>query len=201
MASVVQRLAKAGVYNPPPFMPENMHYETMMGSVAYGVSDDTSDMDIYGFCIPPKNYIFPHLAGHIQGFGKQPDSFNNSQQHHIKDPDGRNIEYDIDIYNIVRYFQLCMENNPNMIDSLFTPQFCVLHSTHVGNLVRENRRLFLHKGSWHKRKGYAYSQMHKMDNKEYEGYDDLVYFERTNGISNLTTLEEIQAELSKRGLA
>ena len=49
-----------------------------------------------------------------------------------------------------------MENNPNIIDSLFTPATCVLHSTRVGNLVRENRKLFLHKGAWPKFKGYAY---------------------------------------------
>jgi hypothetical protein len=33
-------------------------------------------------------------------------------------------------------------------------------------MVREKRRMFLHKGSWHKFKGYSYSQMHKMQTKE-----------------------------------
>jgi predicted nucleotidyltransferase len=144
----------------------------MMGSVAYGVSDDTSDFDVYGFCMPPKHVIFPHLIGKIKGFGKQEESFHNYQQHHVFDKDangGKGEEYDLDIYNIVVYFQLCMENNPNMIDSLFTPLRCVLHSTEIGNMVRDNRKIFLHKGSWHKRKGYAYSQLHKMDNKNPEG--------------------------------
>jgi hypothetical protein len=36
-------------------------------------------------------------------------------------------------------------------------------------MVRENRKLFLHKGCWHKFKGYAYSQLHKMSSKEPEG--------------------------------
>lgn len=62
-----------------------------------------------------------------------------------------------------------MDNNPNMIDSLFTPEFCVLHITKIGTMVRENRKLFLHKGSWHKFKGYAYSQLHKMTTKEPDG--------------------------------
>jgi predicted nucleotidyltransferase len=61
----------------------------------------------------------------------------------------------------VKYFQLCMENNPNMIDSLFTPEFCVLHSTRISTLLREKRKMFLHKGHWPKFKGYAYQQMHK----------------------------------------
>jgi len=50
---------------------------------------------------------------------------------------------------------LAMKNNPNIIDSLFTPQFCVLHTTKVGNMVRDARRSFLHKGAWHRFKGYA----------------------------------------------
>jgi hypothetical protein len=59
-----------------------------------------------------------------------------------------------------------MENNPNMIDSLFVPRNCVLHSTPVGEIVREARREFLHKGAWHKFKGYAYAQMSKIRNKQ-----------------------------------
>lgn len=58
-----------------------------------------------------------------------------------------------------------MENNPNIIDSLFVPRNCVLYSTQVGEMVREQRDLFLHKGCWPKFKGYAYSQMHKMSTK------------------------------------
>lgn len=171
MASTVKRLTKLGLIKPPNFLPDNVHYETIMGSVAYGVSSDTSDMDVYGFCIPPKELIFPHLAGEIEGFGRQKKRFEQYQQHHIVDESemgGKGREYDLSIYNIVKYFSLCMENNPNMIDSLWTPQECVLHITKVGNMVRDNRRLFLHKGSWHKFRGYAYSQLHKMAGKRPE---------------------------------
>lgn len=171
MASTVQRLTKLGLIKPPSFLPSNVMYETIMGSVAYGVSSDTSDMDVYGFCIPSKELIFPHLAGEIEGFGRQKKRFEQYQQHHIIDESemgGKGREYDLSIYNIVKYFSLCMENNPNMIDSLWTPQECVLHITKVGNMVRDNRRMFLHKGSWHKFRGYAYSQLHKMAGKRPE---------------------------------
>jgi len=140
-----------------------------MGSVAYGVSSDASDMDIYGFCIPPKDIIFPHLRGEIPGFSKPGSSFEQFQQHHIYDQTacgGKGREYDITIYSIIKYFRLCMENNPNMIDSLFVPRRCILYSTQTGELVRENRHLFLHKGAWHKFKGYAFSQVHKMNTKQ-----------------------------------
>jgi predicted nucleotidyltransferase len=139
-----------------------------MGSVAYGVSGDTSDIDVYGFCIPPKDIVFPHLAGIIPGFGKQHQKFEQYQEHHIKSPDS-DKEYDLSIYSIIKFFQLCMENNPNMLDSLFTPRRCVLHSTAVGEMVRDRRKMFLHKGCWPKYKGYAYAQLQKMRGQKREG--------------------------------
>jgi len=153
------------------WMPENICFETIMGSVAYGVSNDTSDMDVYGFCIPPKPFLFPHLAGEIEGFGQKAPRFEQYQEHHIMDNDalgGKGRSYDVTIYSISKYFKLVMENNPNMIDSLFTPENCVLHITPIGSMVRERRREFLHKGCWHKFKGYAFEQMHKMDTKNPE---------------------------------
>lgn len=164
MASIVHRLAKKELCSPPTWLPDNVHYETQMGSVAYGVSSDDSDVDVYGFCIPKKNVIFPHLQGEIPGFGNQVKRFDQWQEHHILDK-STNKEYDCSIYNIVKYFQLVMENNPNMIDSLFTPDRCVLHITKIGTMVRENRKLFLAKKAWHTFKGYAYSQMHKANLK------------------------------------
>ena len=174
-----------------------------MGSLAYGVSSDNSDFDVYGFCIPPKELIFPHISGEIPGFGRQIQRFEQWQQHHIFDPSenaGKGREYDFSIYGIVKYFQLCMENNPNMIDSLYTPQRCVLHSTAVGNLVRENRDLFLHKGAWHKFKGYAYSQLNKMKSHNRQGADEINDFEKNHNISPDTRIEEIEEEIKRRKL-
>ena len=177
MSSVVQRLADRKRITPPKFLPKNVCYETIMGSVAYGVASDTSDVNIYGFAIPPKDLIFPHLAGEIPGFGRQIPRFEQFQEHHVLDADapaGQEAgtppgkQYDLQIFSIVKFFHLAMENNPNIIDSLFTPARCVLHSTQIGNLVRERRRDFLHKGAWTKFKGYAYSQIHKMEIKNPE---------------------------------
>ncbi len=170
--STLQQLTDRGVVKPPRWLPANVQYETIMGSVAYGVSADTSDMDVYGWAIPPKEDLFPHLRGEILGFGRQHKRFEQFQEHHIADPDalaGHGRTYDLTIFGIVKFFQLAMENNPNVLDSLFTPANCVLHCTQVGTLVRENRRLFLHRGAWPKFKGYAYSQLHKLAIKEPTG--------------------------------
>jgi predicted nucleotidyltransferase len=179
--NIVQHLVQQKLINPPHWLPSNLHYLTIMGSVAYGVADttseeETSDIDLYGFCIPPRDIVFPHTAGAIWGFGRYKEGmpkgyFGQYQQHHVFDPTargGKGREYDLQVYNIVKYVQLCLECNPNMIDSLFTHETCVLHCTQVGQILRENRRKFLHQGICDKFKGYAYAQVHKMQTKEPE---------------------------------
>jgi uncharacterized protein len=152
-----------GVIKPPLHVKDNIHYEVVMGSEAYGMTSEKSDVDLYGFSIPHKEMIFPHLSGYIHGFGTQAQGFEQFQQHHIKYEER---EYDICMYSIVKFFHLCMMNNPNMIDSLFVPRRCIYFSTQVGEHVRERRREFLHKGCWHKFKGYAFSQLNKMRIKD-----------------------------------
>jgi predicted nucleotidyltransferase len=161
---LIQKLVSAERIRPPSWLPNNTMYLTIMGSVAYAVSSDTSDMDLYGFCMPPKEIVFPHLTGQIEGFGKQIEKFDQWQEHHVKAPDSKQ-EYDFSIYSIVKYFQLVMQNNPNMIDSLFTARNLVVHSTPIAEMVRERRREFLHKGAWHKFKGYSYAQLGKIKSK------------------------------------
>ncbi|WP_038291515.1 nucleotidyltransferase domain-containing protein [Zooshikella ganghwensis] len=173
MSSTTQQLMKKNLLpGIPPFLSDAVHYEVIMGSMAYGVSNDSSDMDVYGFAIPPKSDIFPHLRGEIPGFDLAQPKFQQYQQHHIYDSSalgGRGREYDLTIYSIAKYFRLLMDNNPNIVDSLYVPRNCILHSTAVGERVREQRKLFLHKGCWAKFKGYAYAQMHKMKTKQPEG--------------------------------
>lgn len=166
MASTVKFLVDRGLIKPPKYV-ENPHYEVVVGSVMYGVSDDLSDMDINGFCIPPREVIFPHLAGEIEGFSRQRKRFEQFQQHGIHEESTDRI-YDVTVYSIVKFFMLAMEDNPNILECLFAPDNVILHITSVGNMVRDKRRSFLHKGCWPKFKGYAYSQLHKARSKSPE---------------------------------
>jgi uncharacterized protein len=136
--STLQRLTDRGLIKPPRWLPGSVQYETIMGSVAYGVSSDTSDVDVCGWAIPPKDDIFPHLRGEVPGFGTPKPRFQQYQEHHVHDGDalgGHGRDYDLTIYGIVKFFNLAMHNNPNIIDSLFTPVNCVLHSTRVGDIA------------------------------------------------------------------
>jgi len=200
MSSTFEKLIGRGLINDyPSHMRNNVQYEVVMGSTAYGVSNDESDRDIYGFSIPPKTMLFPYSLGHMYGFGKPPEAFNQFQKHHIMDKTD-NTEYDLSIYNIVKFFQLCMENNPNMVDALFVPTRCVLHSTSIGNHVRDNRHMFLSKRVWHKFKGYAHSSLHKARTKDHQGLKSLQEFERERNIPKEITYEDVLIEMKIRGL-
>jgi predicted nucleotidyltransferase len=175
MSSTTQKLMEKGLaLGAPPFLNTNVHYETIMGSHAYGVADTSvrdkiPDYDVYGFAIPPKEMIFKHLTGWIPGFGDEPPGFEQWQRHHMLDEDalgGNGKEWDLQIFNIVKFFELCRQNNPNMIDTLFTPENCVIHCTQIGRMVRDNRKLFLSKEAWKKFRGYAHAQLKKMNDKE-----------------------------------
>jgi uncharacterized protein len=197
-SSIVKQLYDAGkLPGLPKFIPHNMCYEVLTGSTAYGVAGKVSDWDVVGFCIPSKEEIFPHLTGNIPGFGKQKKPFATWDKHHIEYKDK---EYDITIYSIVQFFDLCLGMNPNMVDLLFVPINCVLHSTAIGNLVRDNRHMFLSKLCWHKFKGYAYSQLNKAQNRSHKLLDDVETFEDKHGIYRKTSYNDVLEEIKKRGL-
>lgn len=173
---LLNHLEAKRLISPPSWLASNLQYLTIMGSEAYGCATDLSDKDLYGFVIPPKDCVFPHTAGIIfvpqkEGGVWKPMHFLPNpawaqwQQHGVVDKDAGK-KYDFSILNIVRYFDLLVENNPNIIDSIFTSTECVMHQTRVASMVREQRRIFLHKGIWHRFKQYAMSQLHKMTSKE-----------------------------------
>ena len=162
--SYTSKLIERGLIHPPKWLENNVLFEGLTGSVSYGVSNDSSDMDVVGFCMPPKDVIFPHLRGEIHGFGTPGEVFNQFQQHHIKAPD-LNKEFDVTIYSVVKFFQLCMENRPAQLEAIFLPRRCILHSTAIYEHIKTNRKMFLHKGGFHSHKGYAMSQLSKIKNK------------------------------------
>lgn len=164
MLKTLKRLKKEKKIHPPEWLLPNIVYVCKMGSQAYGTSMDDSDIDVYGYAVPQKELVFPHAHGYIHGFD-EPHVFEQWQEHHVKDNDK---EYDFTIFNMMKYMRLVIDCNPNMIDSLFVPRTCVLHTTQISELFRENRNLFLNKKAWHKYKGYAYNQISKMKSKNPE---------------------------------
>ncbi len=76
MGSTYQSLfGKELIKSLPKFLGTAIQYEVVMGSIAYGVATDASDMDIYGFAIHPCDYVFSHLRGGIAGLDEQGPQF------------------------------------------------------------------------------------------------------------------------------
>ncbi len=191
------KLEKAKLITPPgDFMISNLQYAAICGSEAYGCATDTSDKDIMGFTIPPKKYIFPHLDGYILGFGTNPPYFDEWQEHHVKVPDKRQT-YDFKIYSIIRYFHLCLTGNPNTVSLLFTTRNCVLHSTKMSELIRENRHMFLGKHMWPSYKGYAYGQLKKLKKHDGSGKRTKTIEEFGYDVKNAYTLVRLLNEIEQ----
>lgn len=153
MTSRLHTIIKDGAQCPD-FVASNLQYETISGSVSYGISNDMSDQDCIGFCIPLKSHIFPNFHGEIEGFNRLP-RFDQFIKHGYQIED---TKYDVTVYNIVKFFRLAAEGNINVLESLFTPIDCVTYQTPIGSIVRDNKRLFLSKRIKHSVIGYAYSQ-------------------------------------------
>lgn len=140
---------------------EDSSYITLMGSRAYNTFNENSDWDYYGFVLPPIEVLFPHLQGEILGFGRNIQRFEQVQFDHVPAQNG-NSKFDLTIYNIVKYFQLAMMGNPNLVDSLFVPEECIIHQDEIGKMVRNNKRLFLSQKCWHTYKGMLFSHLSRI---------------------------------------
>lgn len=147
---------------------DNLVYATIMGSMAYNchhkqgeATAKKSDFDVYGVYMCEKEDQFPQQFGFVYGFDTVKE-FEVYQKHHISSSDN-NAEYDLNIYPFPRYVKLCAENNPNMLDSLFTQDNLHLHNSEVSNILIANRGLFLSKQAKAKLMGYAHGQFNQLE--------------------------------------
>lgn len=142
-----------------------INYLSLVGSRAYGGETEESDYDFYGWVIPPEKYIFPHAIGYIDGFSNNKPSFDQFELRGVETQYG---QADVTIYNIVKYFKLVADGNPNMLHSLFAPKNCIYKSDIIGNLVLTYKNLFLSQRVYHTFRGIAFSHFKKLKGKNRE---------------------------------
>lgn len=117
-----------------------------VGSRAYDTNNPESDYDYRGALVPPSlcDNGFLHTFEQkekLEGYGD-----------------------DSVAYDLRKFFSLCANCNPNVVECLFVPDDLVVVDTKWGKLLRENRYKFLSmraKDSFH---GYAYSQFKRIKN-------------------------------------
>jgi hypothetical protein len=119
---------------------EHRIFEGIVGSRLYGTDTPGSDTDYRGICIPPTEV----LLDPFMGFEQKDSGFE---------------EEDRTIYALGKFFKLCAESNPNVLEILFVPESKIIFKTGIWDLVLENKHLFLSKKARFTFSGYAVSQL------------------------------------------
>jgi uncharacterized protein len=135
------------------FIEKHKILEVEVGSFVYGTNIETSDRDYSGIIICPKEYYIG-----LESLDEIDMSIISKTESGKNDKDAIDSKF----YNITKFIKLAMENNPNILEQLFTPQFNIKFITNLGKKLIDNRELFPHIGLKQKFLGYAFSQKHKM---------------------------------------
>lgn len=121
---------------------DNLIHKTVAGSRLYGTSGPDSDTDLRGVCLMPRAALL--------GFSR----FEQHQTHHR--------ETDIVIYGLTKFFMLTRNNNPNLLDILFSPPSAWLMDTATWRRVYSERDTFLSQRLRYTFSGYAVSQLKRI---------------------------------------
>jgi len=104
-------------------------------------------------CVPPKDYYIG-----TKSFGSR------GTQEVKRD------EWDIVIYEAKKAISLLSKGNPNVLTMLWASPKHYIFRTEAGNLLVENRRVFVGRHVYHAFTGYAYGQLKRMTHYKFEGY-------------------------------
>lgn len=129
----------------PQFTLDGLIYLTVAGSNAYGTVVKDTDVDIIGIYIPPRENLYPQEFSYIQGYSEPQRVENVYQIHHQFIGDQ---EYDINVFNIIHFFNLAKRGNPNIIDAINTDAQFHLYKSHIGRLIHTNRHMFYSKSMY-----------------------------------------------------
>src|ERR1700722_2901131 len=122
----------------------NTMFLTLHGSHCYGLATPTSDIDVRGITCPPKEYFL--------GFNKTFDNLISS------DP------FDMQIFNVVKFFNLTKDGNPNTLELLFVEEEDHIFVDDLGKILLDNREKFLSRNLKERYIGYARAQAHRIRN-------------------------------------
>lgn len=123
-------------------MPDFDEYRVLAGSYMYGTNVETSDKDYRGFYIPTKEQLY--------GFRAPADTVTITEG-------GKDEAY----WPIQKYFSMCSQANPNVIETIFAPIDCVVGAGYVGWRVRDMAHMFLSKKIATSYLGYATGNYHR----------------------------------------
>ena len=150
------------------FIEQHMILNVEVGSFVYGTNVETSDHDYSGVIVCPKEYYL--------GLEKL-DEIDMSVISKLDSGKNDKDAIDSKFYNINKFVKLAMENNPNILEQLFTPKNRFVFRNELGKKLIDNKFLFPHIGLKQKFLGYAFSQKHKMQIKV-DNYSSLTFLDK-----------------------
>ena len=115
--------------------------------------DSIDDIDVQGICIPPISYYY--------GL----DQFGSRGTKEIKKD-----EWDIVLFEFTKAIRLLEQGNPNILQILWLNSNHYIQILPEGQLLLDNRELFVGKHSYHSFVGYAHGQLHRMTHSVCKGY-------------------------------
>lgn len=118
----------------------NIIFEAIVGSHAYGTNLPTSDIDIRGIFITSKEDMISLIP----------------YAEEVSD-DKQDIKY----YHLRKFVDLAKDCNPNIIEMLFLDDSCIKIKTPVMQHLLDHKNLFISKKAYHTHIGYAHSQIEK----------------------------------------
>ena len=134
----------------PPWLRGRTIFLCKAGSHSYGLNTPESDLDLKGVCMEPIEAVV--------GFAERFEQF---QRH---DP-----EADVTIFGLLKFAKLAIQCNPNIIEGLFVRPEDVLLSTPIYEELRAYRKMFISEKARHTFRGYAMSQLKKIQRKHEYG--------------------------------
>lgn len=143
---------------------ENLIFKAYTGSILYGCNTEDSDEDYVGIFIPDKRYTYGLSRCDQVQLGVRwvtPDGG-------VRVVAGKNltkVKVDCTIYNLIKFFYLAMNCNPNIISLLFTPKEHRLWESTFSQIIMDNKALFLSKKCYHTFRGYAHAQRNRLTTK------------------------------------
>jgi predicted nucleotidyltransferase len=118
------------------------------GSHAYGTNGPSSDLDFKGICIAPREWML---------------SFIKSEQNFAQADKGWPSGVDCSVYELRNFMDLAAQNNPNIIELLFTDPSDWCGSQWAWMKLYDRRDLFLSRNCKARFSGYAVSQLKRIN--------------------------------------
>lgn len=125
-----------------PLLKDRLLFLVLGGSHAYGTNKENSDLDVRGVVLE-----------------RETDTLGLTNFEHYIDTNTDTV-----IYSLRKFLKLVKECNPNVIEMLFCNKEHYFYVTPLGQMLLDNKEIFLSKRAAYAISGYANAQLNRLEN-------------------------------------